>query len=472
MIQSFFKHKFFRHRFFKHRFFKHRLFWKIILIFWLTTIATIVANILITREIVQNEFKVEQVREKMRILAPEAVYIYEQEGTKELKLWYRKLKKREGIRVVLLNERNQPIVPNLRKKFFRDDDDDDDHEHDHDDDDHRPLKEHILNLADQQISSPSGRSYVLRILPSRYLESRFNPDFLHGYRLLASFIIILIGSLWIARSIAKPIRILQQASLQISQGKLDIRVSQDIGKRNDELGELACAFDQMADKVSELISSQQQLFRDISHEIRTPLTRQKLAIELARSSEDASILLDKIEHQNQCIEDMINQLLTLMQTNNDQLKLTERVNLSSLFERIINDSELELEGKKLNVDKELLSDSTVIGDSSLLTRALENLFTNAIKYSPEGSNLSVKVHDENNNIGIVLSDEGPGIPEDELDSILKPFYRADKSRNRGTGGFGLGLAISSQIIKKHNGEITLSNCEPNGLKVEVLLPKA
>lgn len=446
--------------------FKHRLFWKIILIFWLTTFATILANIWITKEIVVNEFKVEQVKDKMRSLAPEAIEVYEQQGGKALKRWYRKLARREGIRVVLLHTDETPVIPH-RKPRYHDDDDDDEH-HDHDD---KPYRTHLLNLADQQISSPNGQSYILRVMPSRYIQSRFNPESLHGYRLLASCIIILLGSLWIARSIAKPIRVLHQASLEISQGKLDIRVSQDVGKRKDELGQLATAFDQMADKVSDLISSQQQLFRDISHEIRTPLTRQKLAIELARSVDDPGKLLDKIEHQNQCIEELINQLLTLMQTDNQQLTQMESLPLSQLLCRITDDAELELKEKNLTLKTDLQSDALIKGDEPLLTRAFENLLTNAIKYSPNDANIELKLYEGSGNLHIEILDEGPGIPEEELKSILKPFYRADKSRNRGTGGFGLGLAISSQIIKKHSGVIELSNRAVKGLRVSVVLPK-
>lgn len=446
--------------------FKHRLFWKIILIFWLTTFATIIANILITKEIVVNEFKVEQVKEKMRTLAPEAIEVYEQQGGKALKRWYRKLARREGIRVVLLHTNETPVIPARRPKHHNDDDD----EHEHHERFEEPFRTHLLNLADQQISSPSGRSYVLRVMPSRYIQSRFNPESLHGYRLFASCIIILLGSLWIARSIAKPIRVLHQASLEISQGKLDIRVSQDVGKRRDELGQLATAFDQMADKVSSLISSQQQLFRDISHEIRTPLTRQKLAIELARSSDDPGDLLDKIEHQNQCIEELINQLLTLMQTDNQQLNQTEQLSLNAMLDRIIGDAELELKGKHLSLEKDWQCEALIKADESLLTRAFENLLTNAIKYSPDSSRIDITLYEDTQKLHVEICDEGPGIPEEELESILKPFYRADKSRNRGTGGFGLGLAISSQIIGKHQGSIELRNRETKGLRVKVTLP--
>lgn len=448
---------------------KHRLFWKIMVIFWLTTFATILANILITKEIVVNEFKVSQLKEKMQALAIEATEQYEQEGAQSLRHWYRSLAKREGIRVILLHPDGTPVV-RLRPK--RHDDDHDDHKHDDRQERYAPpLEAHLLDLADHPVTSSTGQRYVLKMLPSRYLQSRFNPQALYAYRLLASFIIILIGSLWIARSIARPIRILHQASIMMSEGELDVRVSQHIGKRKDELGKLAQAFDQMADKVTSLLDSQQQLFRDISHEIRTPLTRQKLAIELARSSNPPNEMLNKIEQQNQCIEDLINQLLHFMQINHHQLSLDERLAPTEMLKACVTAAELELQAKQIALETEWNSVAFIKGDGALLTRAFDNLLINAIKYSPVQSTIRLKTFDQEQNIVIELSDEGPGIPEAELSSILKPFYRADKSRNRGTGGFGLGLAISAGIIERHGGSLRLHNRQEKGLLVSIIFPK-
>ena len=449
--------------------FKHRLFWKIMLIFWLTTVATIVANILITKEIVVNEFKVAQLNEKMQALASEASEVFEQQGVKSLRQWYRALAKREGIRVILLYPDGSPVV-RLRPK--RQGDDEQYEEEDRLERYAPPLETHLLDLADHPVTSASGRDYVLKMLPSRYLQSRFNPDSLHGYRLLASFIIILLGSVWIARSIAKPVRLLHQASLQMAQGNLAVRVAKDVGKRSDELGQLAQAFDQMADKVSDLLNTQQQLFRDISHEIRTPLTRQKLAIELARSSDTPEPYLSKIEQQNQSIEDLINQLLTFMQVNKATQVKAVPVSLSALWASCIEAAELELEAKSISLQSSLPSAAVINGDTLLLTRAFENLLMNAIKYSPAHSTISMNIIENQQEIRIALSDEGPGIPETELDAITKPFYRADQSRNRGTGGFGLGLAISSQIIQHHGGRLSISNRKEKGLKVDIIFPKA
>jgi two-component system sensor histidine kinase CpxA len=444
---------------------RHRLFWKIILIFWLTTCATIIANILITREIAVNEFKQAQLKEKMLSLAKEASEVYEQQGSKALRQWYRSQAKREGIRVVLLNENGTPLIQPRPKRQTDE----------HEDDDllkqlAPPLEAHLLKLADHPVTSTSGQQYILRMLPSRYLQTRFKPDALYGYRLIASFIIILLGSLWIARSIARPIRLLHQASLQMADGNLAIRVAGNVGTRKDELGQLARAFDQMADKVSNLLNTQQQLFRDISHEIRTPLTRQKLAIELARSSDTPDEYLARIEQQNQCIENLINQLLTLMQVDSIQIA-HEPVSLTAMLQSCLEAAELELQRKTISIETDWQSEAIINGDPALLTRAFENLLVNAIKYSPENTGISIRILEDEQGIKVEINDEGPGIPEAELEAILKPFYRADQSRNRSTGGFGLGLAISSQIISKHGGKLAFENNKMKGLKVTISFPK-
>ena len=448
--------------------FKQRLFWKIMLIFWLTTLATIVSNILITREIAVNEFKVAQLKEKMQTLAVEASEVYEQQGAKALRQWYRSLAKREGIRVVLLDDDGKPLV-RLRPKRHDEDEDDNDEE----DLLKRlapPMEAHLLNLADHDVTSTSGQQYTLRMLPSRYLQTRFKPDSLHGYRFSASFLIILLGSLWIARSIARPIRLLQDASLKMAQGKLNVRVAKDVGKRRDELGQLAVAFDQMADKVSDLLETQQQLFRDISHEIRTPLTRQKLAIELARSSDTPNEYLERIEQQNQSIEELVNQLLTLMQVESIQIQ-QEPVSLTLLLQSCIDSAELELQRKTISLQTEWQSQALIHGDAILLTRAFENLLVNAIKYSPEHSSIRISTFQDEHSIQVEISDQGPGIPETELTEILKPFYRADQSRTRSTGGFGLGLAISAEIIHQHGGKMSLENRKDKGLTVRLSFNK-
>lgn len=461
--------------------FRHRLIIKIMVIFWLTTLATIFANIYITKEIVVTEYKTNQLRDKLRDLSKDAVFIYESEGKLALKRWYQNLSDEEELRVVLLDDQQRAIA-RLKRRKHDEHDEDDSHSHrssskvpEKKPDERKPrrfgIDKHMLTFADQNIVSASGESYTLRVLPSPYLRSTFNPESLQLYRLSASFVIILLGSWWLARSVSKPVNTLRKASAEIAEGNFQVRVSHELGGRKDELGQLGQSFDHMASKIESLIGSQKQLFRDISHEIRTPLTRQKIAIELARDAENAEPMLVKIEQQNQVIEDLIENLLTLMQLEDNKVKAITALDLSDVINAVISDAELNLNAKHLMLEKDLAIHLPSKGDSRLLTRALENLLMNAIKFSPEHSTISVNGKLSGEQIVITVSDQGPGIPEQELSNIMDAFYRADKSRHNSTGGFGLGLAIADKIIKQHGGTLLLENKTSCGLNATITLPR-
>jgi two-component system sensor histidine kinase CpxA len=441
---------------------QQRLLWKIICIFWLTTICTILANIYITKEIAFSEFKSEHFKEKIEVLAKEAVQLYEDEGLKALKKWYRHTYRREGLRVSLLDNQLKPIgqsppsfkphknetLPFPKPEGFNS----------------TPLA-----LTYYQITSAKGEVYTLHILPSPALRSKHNADELHLYRFLSSFIIIFIGSLSLYRSIAKPLKVLQLASVKLSEGDFSVRTQKSVGTRKDELGQLAQAFDQMAVKIEALLTNQKQLFRDISHEIRTPLTRQKLAIELAKNSANPIEYLEKIEHQNTHIDTLVNSLLTLMKLEETRLADFTIIDLNLLLNDVISEAELDSEAKGIDLVAELSNTGFIHGSGVLLTRAFENILMNAIKYSPESKRIKVTSKQERNKFIVTISDQGPGIPEHDLEHILKPFYRSDQSRNQHTGGYGLGLAITQKIIQQHHGSLLINNLKPTGLAVTITL---
>lgn len=442
--------------------YQQRLLWKIIGIFWLTTICTILANIYITKEIAFSEFKSEHFKEKIEMLAKEAVQLYENEDLKTLKKWYRHTYRKEGLRVSLLDNELKPI--GQKHAPFKP----------HKSDTLLPSKPEDFNTAPlpltyYQITSAKGKIYTLHILPSPALRSKYNTDELHLYRFLSSFIIIFIGSLSLYRSIAKPLKVLQQASFKLSEGDFSVRTQTIIGTRKDELGQLAQAFDQMAVKIEALLTSQKQLFRDISHEIRTPLTRQKLAIELAKGSDTPLEYLEKIEHQNTYIDTLVNSLLTLMKLEETRLADFTSLDLNLLLNEVISEAELDSGAKGLELVAEFSDNCFVLGDRILLARAFENILMNAIKYSPESKKIKVTSKQDNNKLIVTISDQGPGIPEHDLELILKPFYRSDQSRNQQTGGYGLGLAITQKIIQQHHGSLLINNLKPTGLAVTITL---
>lgn len=435
---------------------RQKLIWKVFGIFWLTTITVGIANILITKQIVLSESRIEHLNQTLQKLAAEAVEVYETQGPEALTAWYKRTYRRQELRVMLVDKRNAPLAlpPRWRKPHRLDDDEMPKH----------PPFFKLLRPLDQKLKSDSGKVYKLRLLPSREIKELYRPpEHLYLYRLGFSFVIIFLGSWWLSRSIARPVKILTQASQSLANGNFDTNVSAKTGNRHDELGELAETFDEMAYRIEQLLASQRQLFSNISHDIRTPLTRQKLAIELARKADDPNPILDRLEQQNQHIEHLLDNLLSLLRLDSQQAFDKTPLRLDQQLEQCIESARLEIEAKSLHLNIDIEAGLTLDGNSSLLSRAFDNLLANAVHYAPDSSVISIRAERIGASIRIDIQDQGPGIPEQELKKVLEAFYRADSSRDATTGGYGLGLAIVDKIVKQHNGVLTLANASPTGL---------
>jgi two-component system sensor histidine kinase CpxA len=290
-------------------------------------------------------------------------------------------------------------------------------------------------------------------------------------------------TLLLAFLLTRPIRRLRWASQQIASGKLDTRV--DWGRRSkdgvigrhDEINGLVHDFNYMAERLQKLVASQYLLLRDVSHELRSPLARLSVALELARekSNESMGKDLNRIEREAARINSLIGELLSLsyMETI-ESIPNPVMLSLTELLQELVADATYEAQKSDRSIRSSIASSCTLCGDPALILRALENVVRNAIHYSPKGSEVSVtlsKIEREGKHFAVVeISDEGPGVPEDELDSILLPFYRVDKSRDRFTGGSGIGLSITARAIRLHSGEIKARNRSCGGLTLEILIP--
>ena len=452
-------------------FFKRQLFWKILVIFWLTATLTIFANIYITRQISNVEQHYDKIQTKLQNFASDAVIVYESSGQETLQQWYKKLYARHRIRVILLDNKNQalgkPVNRRNHAKPYRRE------KLEHSSDFMPPLwRQAYASLIKQSILTAEGEKYTLQILPSPFVHRAIAS--LHDYkstRLVVSLIIMALGSLWLSRLVARPVKRLTKASNLMAEGDLSVRVSDLIGPRSDELGELSSAFDHMAEKVEALVTNQKQLLRDISHEIRTPLTRQQIAIELAKTEGGDNHLLEKIERQNHQLNSLIDGLLTFSRLSDGSTKTSfETLDSSALLKTICDAAELEAQHKNIQLMLNLQVCPEFQGNALLATRAIDNLLGNALKHSPENSQISISNGVQNNHLIIKIEDQGAGIDETHLTHIFEPFYRADDSRNQATGGYGLGLAIVEQIMKQHRGRVELKNKLPAGLSASLFFP--
>jgi two-component system sensor histidine kinase CpxA len=252
-------------------------------------------------------------------------------------------------------------------------------------------------------------------------------------------------------------------------------VKPDIGKRRDEIAELGADFDRMAERLENLLAAQRQLLRDVSHELRSPLARLQVALGLARRrSQGARAELDRIEREAQRLDELIGQLLSLMRLESGtDIPAAEPLELAELLHSVAQDANFETENHQRRVAVTDAVPTTLLGDSRLLRSALENLVRNAMRHTAENTTVELSLRpDPQAGHGVVLRvrDYGPGVPEPDLPRLFDPFFRVEAARERGSGGYGLGLAIAARAVRNHGGVIEARNVEGGGLEVRVRLP--
>ncbi len=275
----------------------------------------------------------------------------------------------------------------------------------------------------------------------------------------------------LALYLTSPIRKLREATNKFAGGDLTTRVAEKVGRRRDEISDLARDFDSMAERIESLVMSQQRLNRDISHELRSPLARMNVALEMARQRATPETMpqLTRIENESFRLNEMISRLLTLskLETGSQDFDRHE-LNLKGLVEQIASDADFEAKARNRSVRVVRADDCRVIGSENLLHSAIENILRNAVRYTKEGTAVEVSLSNGNGRAVVTIADHGEGVPEVELKNLFKPFYRVEEARDRGSGGTGLGLAIAEQAVKLHKGTISAKNTA-DGLEVEIVL---
>ena len=325
-----------------------------------------------------------------------------------------------------------------------------------------------VNLAD-------GKRMVLAVrwAPPR-APSLFFDSWLGYMRLGGLALVALIVSFMLALYLTTPIRKLRNATNRLADGDLKTRVESRLGRRHDELGDLARDFDDMAARIESLITSQVRLSRDVSHELRSPLARLNVALEIAKhkAHPETQPILDRIETESQRLNDMIGRLLTLARLESGAHEIGHtKVDLTELVRDVAADADFEARANGRYVNVLETDRCTVIGTENLLRSAIENVLRNAVRYTPEGTAVDVSLTRENGHARVTVSDHGGGVPEGELEHLFEPFYRVSEARERKTGGIGLGLAIAEQAVLAHKGTIKASNHD-GGLQVEIQIDTA
>lgn len=325
-------------------------------------------------------------------------------------------------------------------------------------------------LGAAPVTFPDGRRFVLVLQWERPAAQGIFWGSTLGYLRLAGFLFTgLVLCYLLALYLTSPIRKLRYATRNLAAGDLETRVGPELGRRRDELADLARDFDEMATRIESLVRSQQRLNRDISHELRSPLARLNVALEIAkqRSNPETAPVLERIETESERLNEMIGRLLTLakLETGSDEIQPV-RVDLTELVRNVVADADFEARANGKSVGLVKAERCVVEGSEDLLRSAIENVVRNAVRYTSDGTMVNITLAAKNGKAVVKISDHGGGVPEDELEQIFRPFYRIGEDRTRKTGGIGLGLAIAERAVKAHRGTITARNVN-GGLEIEI-----
>ena len=320
------------------------------------------------------------------------------------------------------------------------------------------------------VNFPDGRKFVLMFQwerqgpPSLFWGSTTAYVRLGGILLTATLLCYLL-----ALYLTSPIRKLRLATNKLADGDLTTRVAPLLGRRRDEIGDLARDFDKMAGRIENLITSQKRLNSDISHELRSPLARMNVALEIAKqkSSPETQPILSRIESESHRLNEMIGRLLTLAKLESGAEDVERvRVDLTELVRDVAADADFEAQAKGRYVELSKIEPCNVMGNENLLRSAIENVLRNAVRYTAEGTAVDVSLQARNGDAILTITDHGGGVPQEELENLFRPFYRVGEDRTRKTGGIGLGLAIADRAVKAHKGSITARNYN-GGLQIEI-----
>ena len=263
----------------------------------------------------------------------------------------------------------------------------------------------------------------------------------------------------LTHSIARPIERLGALARELGAGNLAVRAPTD---RRDEIGDLARSFNTMAAQIQRLRAAERELLGDVSHELRTPLARMRVVLELASNADLDRVhrYLAEVTSDLEELERLIDDIIVSSRLDPESTQWVEArpplrrqpVAVQALVDAGAQRFRASHPGRVLEVERP--SQALVVdGDFAMLRRVLDNLLDNARKYAAEETPIAVRVEQQDARVRIEVIDQGVGIPTEDQPRVFSPFYRADRSRARASGGVGLGLVLARRIVEAHGGSI-------------------
>lgn len=289
--------------------------------------------------------------------------------------------------------------------------------------------------------------------------------------ILAFFLLSGLMLLIVVQSISKHIHSLANASQSFAEGNLSLRLQTNIPA---PLNLLATSFNTMAQELEAVMQEQEVMSNAIAHELRTPLTRLKLAAGLANAKcDDAKVkdLIDSMDDNIDELDRLTNSVLTMARLNHRNTKALSMENIQ--FPTLVRERVAIADHPSTNIkcSINIKDDVLVRGNELFLQMAIDNLISNALVYAESEIKITLSLS-PNNQLVLIVNDDGQGVPPSKSESIFLPFSRVDESRDRKSGGFGLGLAIVNNVALTHGGSVTLGQGELSGAAFILTLPIA
>lgn len=438
-----------------------KLFWKIFLTMWLSIVGFSAAIGLINDKLARNQWAEEPAttfargmyRVGQRLKASLA-----EEGVEAARRELLEIPRMSRSFVYVVDEQGQELL--RRERAFE------------------ALRERNSRMEAEAVTAAGGGEMTV------YLVDRIPPTTIlapgpegTALRILAGALISALVSFFLARSLTAPLEALRQATRRIASGHLEARVGAGIPQRQDEFGQLAEDFNLMAGRLQLMQQANRRLLRDVSHELRSPLARLSVALEIARGKGADGIKpeLDRIELESARLETLVNDVLGLLRESSEHSpKQDQDLDLAELLTELVEVVNYEVPQDHAGIRWKPDGAVPYHGDRELLWRTMENLLRNALRHTDpaRGVELELGTRPDEPQVEIRVRDHGPGVPETELEKIFEPFYRVQESRDRHTGGHGIGLAIASAAVARHGGRVLAENAADGGLVMRVTLPRA
>jgi heavy metal sensor kinase len=281
------------------------------------------------------------------------------------------------------------------------------------------------------------------------------------------------GGYHLARRALGPVARMVDQARWISAERLGERLP--VENPSDELGQLAAAFNDTFGRLEGSFDQLRRFTADASHELRTPLTALRSVGEVGLQERPDDKLFGEVVgsmlEEVDGLTRLVDTLLALSRADAGQVRLArEPVDLTGLAQNVVQHLTDLAEDKGQQLDLEAQRPVQVVGDWLVLRLALVNVLDNAIKYSPEGTPIRVRIGRDRDSAWVSVSDQGPGIAAEDRDRIFERFYRVDKARSREQGGAGLGLSLAKWGVETHHGRIELETELGRGTTFRIVLP--